>query len=118
MLLLGDARRGDVHEARREDAARERRAHRDEVEREVLGARVARASASISGMCWWSSGLYVRRFTRAHGVVRARAAAPTPLPLEPVMPTASTAPVEQPRLARAAAAPSSIVVAKQPGEAT
>jgi len=61
--------------------ARERCAHRHEPHR-ASGAPASKSARAISGMCWCSSGLYVRRlFARTGWCVPALGA--TPLPLIP-----------------------------------
>ena len=79
-------------------------------------APTAASVCTISGMCWWSSGLYVRRFDARSGwwVPMTGIA---PLPELPVDATVCTGPVSSPAFA-SGYSPSALVVANQPGEAT
>ena len=91
--------------------------HRHEAELDVLARRRRASVCTISGMCWCSSGLYVCRFPARTGWcvprlrrdARARRAGDAD--------DVTTAPSSRPARASGRSA-SSIVVAKQPGDAT
>ena len=81
------------------------------------GAPAAASVSRISGVCWWSRTLYGFRFTARTGWC-VPAVGAMPLPDDPVIPTTCTAaPASLPARASGNSA-SSIVVAKQPGDAT